>query len=147
MIQFILTKTFQPRQWKQAYGGQRRTGQCAELAPQQVKGRRSPNRKRSSPSEGRMPLSSCSEHWERSCTANVGHSHFQLPLCCFCHLCSGNSKMSDLCQNLHIYPSEQTQLINTCYFLFYVFNPLTLPLSRAEQGGAGWSSCWGSHFS
>lgn len=35
----------------------------------------------------------------------------------------------------YIYPSEQTQLINTHCFL-YVFNPLTLPLSRVEQGGA-----------
>lgn len=31
--------------------------------------------------------------------------------------------------------SEQTRLINTHCFL-YVFNPLTLPLSRVEQGGA-----------
>lgn len=35
----------------------------------------------------------------------------------------------------YIYPSEQTRLINTHCFL-YVFNPLTLPLSRVEQGGA-----------
>ncbi len=76
-----LPVALQTRHWRRGCGGWGGTElglYRTKLFLEQSRGRRSPNRwrrrKRSRPLEGKMLLCSCSEHWEKSCTANVSHA-------------------------------------------------------------------------
>ena len=81
-IWLCLTVTLQTHPWKRNFGEWKRTDlwfPWAKLFPEQTRGRISPNiqrsrkRNRNRLLELKMLLCSCSEHWERSCTANVSH--------------------------------------------------------------------------